>query len=133
MVNTRSPANHHIAVSRTPRLSDWLSPGGEGLHGSDAQQGHIVSYPQSEQQVPQAYPLGPIRAIVDQVLRELSPRFALLYSHTGRPSIWAEQWGWWALLFQAFCSVQSEWQRAGRLDCQLIFPWFVGLLRLPSC
>jgi len=49
---------------------------------------------------------------VDQALRELSPRFALLYSHTGRPSIWAVQWGW-TLLFQAFYSARGVWQLTG--------------------
>jgi len=36
-------------------------------------------------------PLRPIRAIVDQALRELSPEFAKMYSKVGRPSIPPEQ------------------------------------------
>ena len=61
------------------------------MRGQDAQQGHMWSYIQPEQRVPQDHPLRAIRAMVDQALQDLSPRFALLYSHTGRPSIPPEQ------------------------------------------
>jgi len=61
------------------------------MRGQDAQQDHMWSYIQPEQRVPQDHPLRPIRAMVDQALQDLSPRFALLYSHTGRPSIPPEQ------------------------------------------
>ena len=47
----------------------------------------MFSYIQPEQRVPAEHPFRPIRALVDQVLRGLSPRFALLYANTGgRPS-----------------------------------------------
>jgi len=49
------------------------------------------SYLQPEQRVPPDHPLRPIRAMVDRALKSLSPRFTLLYSHTGRPSIPPEQ------------------------------------------
>ena len=61
------------------------------MRGGDTQQGHLWSYLQPEQRVPQDHPLRPIRAMVAQALTDLSPRFALLYSHTGRPSIPPEQ------------------------------------------
>jgi len=64
--------------------------------------------------------------MVDQALRDLSPRFALLYSHTGRPSIPPEQL-LRALLLQAFYSVRSERQLMEQLDYNLLFRWFVGL------
>ena len=64
--------------------------------------------------------------MVDQALRELSPRFTLLYSHTGRPSIPPEQL-LRALLLQAFYSVRSERQLMEQLDYNLLFRWFVGL------
>jgi transposase len=96
------------------------------MRGDDIQQGHMWSYLQPEQRVPQDHPLRPIRAMVDQALRDLSPRFALLYSHTGRPSIPPEQL-LRALLLQAFYSVRSERQLMEQLDYNLLFRWFVGL------
>ena len=96
------------------------------MRGDDTQQGHMWSYLQPEQRVPQDHPLRPIRAMVDQALRDLSPRFALLYSHTGRPSIPPEQL-LRALLLQAFYSVRSERQLMEQLDYNLLFRWFVGL------
>lgn len=96
------------------------------MRGQDAQQGHMWSYIQPEQRVPRDHPLRPIRAMVDQALKDLSPRFALLYSHTGRPSIPPEQL-LRALLLQAFYSVRSERQLMEQLDYNLLFRWFVGL------
>jgi len=96
------------------------------MRGHDGQQGHMWSYIQPEQRVPPDHPLRPIRAMVDQALRDLSPRFALLYSHTGRPSIAPEQL-LRALLLQAFYSVRSERQLMEQLDYNLLFRWFVGL------
>jgi len=96
------------------------------VRGDDTQQGHMWSYIQPEQRVPQDHPLRPIRAMVDQALRDLSPRFTLLYSHTGRPSIPPEQL-LRALLLQAFYSVRSERQLMEQLDYNLLFRWFVGL------
>ena len=96
------------------------------MRGGDSQQGHMWSYLQPEQRVPQDHPLRPIRAMVDQALKDLSPRFALLYSHTGRPSIPPEQL-LRALLLQAFYSVRSERQLMEQLDYNLLFRWFVGL------
>jgi transposase len=98
------------------------------MRGQDAQQGHRWSYLQPEQRVPQDHPLRPIRAMVDQALTDLSPRVALLYSHTGRPSIPPEQL-LRVLLLQAFYSVRSERQLMEQLDYNLLFRWFVGLSR----
>jgi transposase len=96
------------------------------MRGGDTQQGHMWSYIQPEQRVPQDHPLRPIRAMVDRALKDLSPRFALLYSHTGRPSIPPEQL-LRALLLQAFYSIRSERQVMEQLDYNLLFRWFVGL------
>jgi transposase len=84
------------------------------------------SYLPPEQRVPKDHPLRPIRAMADRALKELSPRFALLYSHTGRPSIPPEQL-LRALLLQAFYSVRSERQLMEQLDYNLLFRWFIGL------
>ena len=96
------------------------------MRGGDTQQGHMWSYIQPEQRVPQDHPLRPIRAIGDEALQELSPRFALLYSHTGRPSIPPEPL-LRAVLLQAVSSVRSKRQRMEQLDDNLLFRGFVGL------
>ena len=96
------------------------------MRGDDAQQGSMWSYLSPEQRVPQDHPLREIRAMVDRALKELSPRFALLYSHTGRPSIPPEQL-LRALLLQVLFTVRSERQLMEQLDYNLLFRWFVGL------
>jgi transposase len=96
------------------------------MRGDDAQQGSMWSYVSPERRVPQDHPLRPIRTMVETVLRELSPRFTLLYSHTGRPSIPPEQL-LRALLLQVLYTVRSERQLMEQLDYNILFRWFVGL------
>jgi transposase len=79
-----------------------------------------------EERVPLEHPLRAIRALVDGVLKELSPQFAQLYSHTGRPSIAPEQW-LRALLLHVLYTVRSERLLIEQLDYNLLFRWFVGL------
>jgi len=57
--------------------------------------------------VPTEHPLRLVRALVDTVLKEMSPRFAKLYADVGRPSIAPERL-LRALLLQIFYSVRSE-------------------------
>lgn len=64
--------------------------------------------------------------MVDEALKELSPRFDELYSHTGRPPIPPEQL-LRALLLQIFHTVRSERQLMEQLNYDLLFRWFVGL------
>jgi transposase len=96
------------------------------MRGQDAEQGGMWSYIQPERRVAQDHPLRSIRGMVDQALKGLSPGFALLYSHTGRPSIPPEQL-LRALLLQAFYSIRSERQLMEQLDYNFLFRWFVGL------
>ncbi len=67
-----------------------------------------------------------IRGLVEEVLGQLSGRFAELYSGTGRPSIPPEQM-LKATLLQAFFSIRSERQLMEQMDYNLLFRWFVGL------
>ena len=57
------------------------------MRGDDQQQSHVFSYVSPEERVPRDHPLRPVRKLVDQVLKEMSPQFARLYSKVGRPSI----------------------------------------------
>ena len=89
-------------------------------------QPHMWSYVPLEQRIPAEHPLRPLRAMVDVVLRELSPQFDQLYSKVGRPSIPPEQL-LRALLLQVLYSVRSERLLMEQLDYNLLFRWFVGL------
>jgi transposase len=96
------------------------------MRGDDEIPEPMFSYVLPEQRVPQDHPLRSIRAMVDAVLKELSPRFARLYAKTGRPSIPPEKL-LRALLLQVLYSVRSERQLIEQLDYNLLFRWFVGL------
>src|SRR5271163_217421 len=96
------------------------------MRGNDRQQGHVFSYLSPEQRVRQDHPLRPIRAMVDQVLKQLSPKFDKMYSKAGRPSIPPEQL-LRALLLQMLYTVRSERLLMEQLDYNILFRWFVGL------
>src|SRR6202047_1865398 len=100
--------------------------GGEAMRGEDSKQEAIFSYLSPEKRVPAEHPLRPVRALVDTVLEEMSPRFARLYAEVGRPSIAPERL-LRALLLQIFYSVRSERLLMEQLDYNLLFRWFVGL------
>ena len=96
------------------------------MRGDDDRSEGMWSYVTPEQRVPQDHPLRPIRAITNDVLKELSPRFSKIYSKWGRPSIPPEQL-LRALLLQALFTIRSERQLIEQLDYNLLFRWFVGL------
>jgi transposase len=96
------------------------------MRGDDPQQAAMFSYLSPEERVPLEHPLRAIRALVDVVLKELSPQFAQLYSYTGRPSIAPEKL-LRALLLQVLYTVRSERLLMEQLDDNLLFRWFVGL------
>jgi transposase len=96
------------------------------MRGDEEQQDEMYSYRTSEMRVPQDHPLRPLRRMCDEALRELSPLFERLYSHTGRPSI-APEMLLRALLLQALYSIRSERLLMEQLDYNLLFRWFVGL------
>lgn len=50
----------------------------------------MFSYIAIEDRIPTDHPLRTMRALVDPILRELSPRFAALYAEHGRPSPWSD-------------------------------------------
>src|SRR5579864_8172129 len=98
----------------------------EGMRGKDEQQLDVFSYVSPEQRIPQDHPLRSMRAMTDEALRDLQPRFNKLYAKTGRPSIAPEKL-LRALLLQALYSVRSERLLMEQLDYNLLFRWFVGL------
>ena len=96
------------------------------MRGDDNQQEGMFSYVSPEKRVPADHPLRPIRKMVDEILQELSPRFAKLYSDVGRPSIAPERL-FRSLLLQIFYSVRSERMLIEQLQYNLLFRWFVGM------
>ncbi len=95
------------------------------MRGTDDQQATCFSYVSPEQRVPQDHPLRAIHALVNTVLRELSPRFATLYATDGRPSIAPEKL-LRALLLQVLYTVRGERLLMEQLDDNRRFRWFVG-------
>src|SRR2546429_591993 len=77
------------------------------MRGTDQQQSHVFSYISPEQRVPRDHPLRPIRTMVDEILKQLSPQFNKMYAKVGRPSIPPEQL-LRAQLLQMLYSVRSE-------------------------
>jgi transposase len=96
------------------------------MRGTDQQQNHVFSYISPEQRVRKDHPLRPIRALVDEILRQLSPQFNKMYSKVGRPSIPPEQL-LRAQLLQMLYSVRSERLLMEEMDYNILFRWFVGL------
>jgi transposase len=88
----------------------------------------MFSYVSPEQRVPADHPLRPIRKMVDEILKEMSPQFAKLYSEVRHPSIAPERL-LRSLLLQIFYSVRSERMLIGQLQYNLLFRWFVGMER----
>jgi transposase len=96
------------------------------MRGSDQQQSHVFSYISPEQRVRKDHPLRPIRAMVDEILKQLSPQFDKMYAKVGRPSIPPEQL-LRAQLLQMLYSVRSERLLMEEMDYNILFRWFVGL------
>src|SRR5437016_14307901 len=96
------------------------------MRGDDNQQEGIFSYISPEKRVPSDHPLRPVRKIVDELLKEMSPKFQKLYSDVGRPSIAPERR--LRLLPLLICySVRSERMLIEQLQYNLLVRWFVGL------
>jgi transposase len=96
------------------------------MRGDDEQQAAMFSYLSPEARVPLDHPLRAIRALMDEVLTELSSRFETMYSRVGRPSIPPEKL-LRAQLLQVLYTIRSERQLMEQLDYNLLFRWFVGL------
>ena len=86
----------------------------------------MFSYVSPEQRVPPDHPLRAIRALVDEVLRDMSREFDGLYATVGRPSIPPERL-LRAQLLQIFYSIRSERLLMEQLDYNILFRWFVGM------
>jgi len=96
------------------------------MRGSDLNQSAMYSYLSAEDRIPADHPLRPILGMTDRALRELSVRFAGIYSNLGRRSVPPEKL-LRALLLQVLYSIRSERMLMEQLEYNLLFRWFVGL------
>lgn len=72
------------------------------------------------------HPLRAMKSLVEEVLRELSPVFDVMYSHTGRPSIPPERM-LKATVLMALYTVRSERMFCEQLGYNLLFKWFLDM------
>src|SRR6201996_3184754 len=96
------------------------------MRGIDHQQGHVFSYLSSEERVRKDHPPRAVRAMTDEILREMSPVFDSMYARRGRPSIPPEKL-LRAQLLQMLYSVRSERLLMEEIDYSVLFRWFVGM------
>jgi transposase len=96
------------------------------MRGSDHRTQALFSYVSIEDRIPAKHPLRLVKGLVDEALREMSPRFNAMYARMGRPSIPPEQL-LRAALIQIFYSVRSERLLMEQIDYNLLFRWFIGL------
>jgi transposase len=92
----------------------------------DHQQGHVFSYLSPEERVRKDHPLRALRAMTEEILREMSAVFDGMYARRGRPSIAPEKL-LRAQLLQMLYSVRSERLLMEEIDYSRLFRWFVGL------
>lgn len=85
----------------------------------------MFCYLSPEEMVPADHPLREIRKMTDVVLRELSRRFARLYSNLGRRSVPPEKL--LRALLQVLYSIRSERMLMEDLRYNMLYRWFVGL------
>jgi len=86
----------------------------------------VFSYLSPEERVRKDHPLRTVRAMTDEILREMSPVFDGMYARLGRPSIPPEKL-LRAQLLQMLYSVRSERLLMEEIDYSMLFRWFVGL------
>src|SRR3990167_7536369 len=86
----------------------------------------LFSYVPLEARIPEKHPLRRLRAMVYEVLTEMSPRFDEIYSTTGRPSIPPETL-LKASFLQILYGIRSERLLLEQIEFNWLYRWFVGL------
>ena len=76
--------------------------------------------------IPEDHPLRPVKRLVDEALRELSPVFETMYASTGRPSVPPERL-LKGLVLIALHSIRSERQFCEQLEYNLLFRWLFDM------
>lgn len=79
-----------------------------------------------EDRIPAGHPIRSVKPMVGEVLAELSPAFAEMYTDHGQPSVPPERLLSGKVL-QALYSVRSDRQFCERLCYDLLFQWFLDM------
>src|SRR5260370_22396704 len=95
------------------------------MRGVDEQQSQIFSYLSPDARVRKDHPLRAIRAMVDEVLTQMSGRFDAMYASVGRPSIAPEKL-LGAQLLQILYSGRSERLLMEEMNYNLLVRSVVG-------
>ncbi len=96
------------------------------MRGQVNPQSDLLCLLSPESRVPQHHPLRRVKALVDDVLRDLSPLFDEMYAELGRPSIPPERLPK-ANVLQALHTIRPERPLVEALDYNLLFRWFLDL------
>jgi transposase len=96
------------------------------MRGRKERQAEMLLGVTPDQLVPANHPIRAIRALIDAVLAELSPRFDAMYERIGRPSVPPEHLLKSSILM-ALYSLRSERQFCERLQYDILFKWFLDL------
>jgi transposase len=96
------------------------------MRGKQSDQPQMFFTIDVESRIRRDHPLRGLKRTVDDILRELGPRFDAAYSPTGRPSVPPERL-LKALLLMTLYSVRSERQLVERIDTDLLFRWFLDM------
>lgn len=76
--------------------------------------------------VPEDHPLRRVKALADELLRDLDPVFARMYSSVGRPSVAPERL-LKSMVLMALYSIRSERQFCEQLGYNMLFRWFLDM------
>ena len=98
------------------------------MRGAPDRQLQMLSMVNLEDSVPIDHPIRRIRAVVDAVLAELDHELGQMYARGGRPSVPPEQLLKVTVLM-ALYSIRSERAFCERLNYDLLFKWFLDLVR----
>lgn len=96
------------------------------MRGEDVFQESLFTTVQLESFVPLDHPLRPIKALLDEAMKNLSWLFSSIYCDTGREPIPPERLIR-AQLLQVLYSIRSERQLVEQINYNLLYRWFVGL------
>ena len=96
------------------------------MRGHEKNQPSMLCLISPADRVPKDHPLREIKALVDEILKQLSPTFDKMYAAEGRPSIPPESLLKASILI-ALYSVRSERQFCDQLDYNLLFRWFLDM------
>lgn len=96
------------------------------MRGPEQKQSSMLVLMSPESRVRPDHPLRAIKALAEDILKELSPTFDAMYSRRGRYSVPPEQL-LKSMLLMALYSVRSERLFCEQLDYNLLFRWFLNM------